>query len=174
MTRSLMALVGLSSGLLFGAGLVVSGMTDPAKIHGFLDFTGSWDPTLAFVMAGAIAVHFAAYRLIRGRRAPMLGGSFQIPTRRDIDAKLLAGAALFGLGWGLGGYCPGPAVTALTTGAPSVAAFVAAMLGASWLAGRAESALATRRATAVTNETKAGERHGNADLGGNRAVSSTL
>jgi uncharacterized protein len=173
-TRALMAIVGLSSGLLFGAGLVVSGMTDPAKVQGFLDFTGSWDPTLAFVMAGAIAVHFTAYRLIRGRRAPVLGGNFQIPTRKDIDAKLLAGAALFGLGWGLGGYCPGPAVTALSTGAPSVVAFVAAMLGASWLAGRAETFMATRRDRAVTDENKPSEGRERANMGGNHAVSSTL
>lgn len=157
MKRAGMALVGLVAGLLFGAGLVVSGMTEPAKVRGFLDFGGSWDPTLAFVMGGAIAVHFTAYRLIRGRRAPVLGESFQIPTRKDIDAKLLAGAALFGLGWGLGGYCPGPAVTSLTTGAPAVLAFVAAMLGASWLTARAEAWAATRKA-APTAEPTSGNR----------------
>lgn len=150
MKRGAMALVGLFAGLLFGAGLVVSGMTEPAKVRGFLDFTGHWDPTLAFVMAGAIAVHLLAYRLIRGRRAPILGGSFQLPTRRDIDAKLLAGAAIFGVGWGLGGYCPGPAVTSLTTGAPAVLVFVAAMLGASWLTARAEAWLSTRKANAAS------------------------
>lgn len=157
MKRALVAIVGLAAGTLFGAGLVLSGMTDPAKVRGFLDFGGHWDPTLAFVMGGAIAVHLAAYRLIRGRRAPVLGTSFQIPTRKDIDAKLLGGAALFGLGWGLGGYCPGPAVTSLTTGAPSVVAFVAAMLGASWLVGRAEGVIATRKANAATRRSEANE-----------------
>lgn len=149
MKRGPMALVGLVAGLVFGAGLVVSGMTEPAKVRGFLDFGGNWDPTLAFVMAGAIAVHFVAYRLIRGRHAPVVGESFRIPTRKDVDAKLLAGAALFGLGWGLGGYCPGPAVTSLTTGAPAVLAFVAAMLGASWLTARAEAWAATRKANSA-------------------------
>jgi uncharacterized protein len=143
--RALVALVGLAAGLLFGVGLVLGGMTDPAKVRGFLDFGGQWDPMLAFVMAGAIAVHLPAYRLIRRRTAPVLAASFQLPTRKDIDAKLLLGAALFGLGWGLGGYCPGPAVTSLTTGAPSVLAFVTAMLGASWLTGRAESWASARK-----------------------------
>jgi uncharacterized protein len=145
MKRALVTLVGLTAGLLFGAGLVLGGMTDPAKVRGFLDFGGNWDPSLALVMAGAIAAHLPAYRLIRKRSAPVLAASFQVPTRKDIDAKLLLGAALFGLGWGLGGYCPGPAVTSLTTGAPAVLAFVAAMLGASWLTGRAESWAAARK-----------------------------
>ncbi len=157
MKRALIAIAGLAAGALFGAGLVLSGMTDPQKVRGFLDFGGDWDPTLAFVMGGAIAVHFAAYRLIRGRRAPVLGASFQIPTRKDIDAKLLGGAALFGLGWGLGGYCPGPAVTSLTTGAPSVVAFVAAMLGASWLVGQVEGVAAARKASAATRQSEANE-----------------
>ncbi len=147
--------VGLVSGMLFGAGLVVSGMTIPAKVRGFLDFAGAWDPTLVFVMGGAIAVHFVAYRLIRGRSSPVLADGFQIPTRRDIDAKLLAGAAVFGLGWGLAGYCPGPAVTSLTTGAPSVAVFVAAMLASSWLTARAESWLAERKAHARNESERA-------------------
>jgi uncharacterized membrane protein YedE/YeeE len=159
MKRSLsMAGVGLVSGLLFGAGLVMSGMTLPAKVRGFLDFSGGWDPTLAFVMGGAIAVHFTAYRLIRGRAAPVLAPSFQIPTRRDIDGKLLVGAALFGLGWGLGGYCPGPAMVSLTSGAPSVLVFVAAMLGASWLASRAESWLGSARKSSVAAPDREPER----------------
>jgi uncharacterized membrane protein YedE/YeeE len=155
--RSLNAFVGLTAGLLFGVGLVIGGMTDPAKVRGFLDFSGRWDPTLAFVMAGAIAVHFTAYRLIRGRAAPALACSFQLPTRRGIDAKLLAGAALFGVGWGLGGYCPGPAITSLTTGGPALAVFVVAMLGASWLTGRAEAWLSLRKSTIDAEESTANQ-----------------
>jgi uncharacterized protein len=155
MNRAPIAFVGLAAGLIFGVGLVVSGMTDPAKVRGFLDFTGSWDPTLAFVMAGAIAVHLPAYRLIRGRPAPVLAASFHLPTRQDIDAKLLVGAALFGVGWGLGGYCPGPAVASLALGGPAVTTFVAALLGASWLTGRAEAWLAARRPTTDPNKTTA-------------------
>lgn len=153
MKRGPMALVGLIAGLLFGVGLVLGGMTEPGKVRGFLDFGRGWDPTLAFVMAAAIAVHFTAYRVVRGRRAPVLSHGFQIPTRRDIDAKLLTGAALFGLGWGLGGYCPGPAVASLTTGAPAVLAFVAAMLGASLLTARAEAWLAARKPDTTTEAT---------------------
>ena len=140
-----MAVVALVAGSLFGAGLVVSGMTLPEKVRGFLDFTGAWDPTLGFVMVGAIGVHFFAYRLIRGRSAPVLAESFQVPARRDVDGKLLLGAAVFGLGWGLGGYCPGPAVARVTTGAPSGLAFLGAMLAASWLTERAERMMATRK-----------------------------
>ncbi|MDF3070664.1 MAG: hypothetical protein K0R38_6265 [Polyangiaceae bacterium] len=145
MRGAFIAAVGLFAGLLFGVGLVIGGMTDPAKVRGFLDFMGEWDPTLAFVMGGAIAVHFLAYRMVRGRPTPVLARRFQIPTRRDVDAKLLAGAAAFGLGWGLGGYCPGPAVTSLSTGAPGVLAFVGAMLGAAWLTARAEDWVSRRR-----------------------------
>lgn len=149
MSRSVLrAFVGLVAGLLFGAGLVVGGMTEPEKVRGFLDFTGAWDPTLAFVMGGAILAHFPAYRWVRGRSAPLLATAFQIPTRRDIDGKLLTGAALFGLGWGLGGYCPGPAIASLTTGTPSVIAFVIAMLAGSWLTARAEGWLSARKAPA--------------------------
>lgn len=124
------------------AGLWVGGMTRPEKVRGFLDFTGSWDPTLVFVMGGAVSVHALAYRLIRRRTRPVFREAFQIPTRRDIDAKLVLGAAVFGLGWGLGGYCPGPAITSLTTGSASVFAFVAAMMLVSWLTARVEAALA--------------------------------
>jgi uncharacterized membrane protein YedE/YeeE len=133
------ASVGLVAGTLFGGGLVVGGMTLPEKVRGFLDFTGAWDPTLAFVMGGAVLVHALAYRFAKRRRAPLFAEFFQVPTRRDIDAKLLLGAAIFGLGWGLGGYCPGPALTSLPTGGPSVLAFIAAMLVASWATARLES-----------------------------------
>ena len=134
--------VGLLAGLLFGAGLVVSGMTRPEKVRGFLDFTGAWDPTLLFVMGGAVLVHALAYRMVKRRASPVFTASFQLPTRRDIDAKLVLGAAIFGLGWGLGGYCPGPAIASLPSGGASVLSFVAAMLAASWLTGQLEARLA--------------------------------
>ena len=121
-------LVALFAGALFGLGLAVSGMMNPAKVVGFLDFAGGWDPTLAFVMGGALLVSIPAFRLILGRQRPILAGGFELPTRSALDARLLGGAALFGVGWGLSGFCPGPAVAALVTGLAPVFAFVAAMM----------------------------------------------
>lgn len=121
------------AGLLFAAGLGVGGMTQPAKVVGFLDIAGNWDPSLALVMLGAIVVHATAVRGILRRRAPLFGARFALPTRRDVDARLVAGAALFGAGWGLVGYCPGPAVTALGGGVPVAAVFVPAMVAGMWL-----------------------------------------
>lgn len=118
----------VSSGILFGVGLVLSGMTRPEKVVGFLDVGGAWDPSLAFVMAGAIAVHALAYRWTRGRKAPLFTAKFGIPSRRDIDVKLLLGAGVFGVGWGMGGYCPGPGIVSLASGAVGPFVFVAAML----------------------------------------------
>jgi uncharacterized membrane protein YedE/YeeE len=115
------------SGLLFGAGLVISGMTNPNKILGFLDVFGAWDGSLMWVMAGAIGVHALAYRWIRRRPAPLFDSTFRVPTRRDLDARLVLGAGLFGVGWGLSGYCPGPSVVALASLRPSVVVFVAAL-----------------------------------------------
>lgn len=115
------------AGALFAAGLVISGMTQPSKVIGFLDFGGDWDPSLAFVMGGAVLVHSVAYRLISGRVSPIWAQSFQIPTRRDIDAPLLFGAALFGAGWGLAGYCPGPAVASVVAGEPATLTFAASL-----------------------------------------------
>lgn len=123
------AALAMASGLLFGVGLGVSGMTLPSKVVGFLDFTGAWDASLAFVMIGAIAVHALMYRLIRRREAPLFDLRFHVPTRKDLDLRLLVGAALFGVGWGLGGFCPGPALVSLVSGGSAVVAFVAAMLG---------------------------------------------
>ncbi len=119
--------VAFVAGALFAVGLVFAGMTQPAKVIAFLDVGGAWDPTLAFVMAGAIAVHMAGLRLIGGRAAPLLGGSFAAPSRSDLDARLLLGAVLFGVGWGLAGYCPGPALVSLGSGADSVLVFAAAL-----------------------------------------------
>lgn len=115
------------SGFLFGAGLVVARMTDPAKVQGFLDFTGSWDPSLMFVMVGAIAVHLVLYRLIVRRRSPLFTATFQIPKRKDIDVRLIAGAALFGVGWGLSGVCPGPGLVDAGSGSAYALVFVIAM-----------------------------------------------
>lgn len=121
-------LTAVASGLLFGAGLAVSGMMNPAKVIGFLDFAGDWDPTLAFVMAGALAVTVPAFRLAKARPESLSGDPITLPGRRDIDARLVGGAALFGLGWGIAGFCPGPALAALSTGLPEVSAFALAML----------------------------------------------
>lgn len=103
----------LAAGLIFGAGLAVSGMMDPAKVRNFLDVAGAWDPTLAFVMAGAVAVAFLGYRLASARQRPLLAERFHLPTRTGIDTRLVAGAAIFGIGWGLVGFCPGPALASL-------------------------------------------------------------
>ena len=116
------------AGLIFGVGLIISGMTNPAKVQGFLDLFGRWDPSLAFVMGGAIAVGLIAFQVAKKRSTTLLGGPMQLPTRRDIDAPLVLGSLLFGAGWGLGGFCPGPAITALGAGSVPALIFVAAML----------------------------------------------
>lgn len=118
---------GLAAGGLFGVGLALSGMTRPQKVLGFLDVTGAWDASLAFVMAGAVTVYALAYRLIRTRRAPLFEPEFHVPAQRPVDAPLLLGAAVFGVGWGLGGFCPGPALVSLGAAAPYALAFTAAM-----------------------------------------------
>jgi len=118
------ALGALGAGLLFGLGLVVSGMTDPRNVVAFLDFAGHWSPNLAAVMVGAIAVHFTALRWLGARGYPVVG----VDRRPWIDGRLVLGAAIFGAGWGLAGYCPGPAVVALGFGKPSAWAFMAPML----------------------------------------------
>ena len=115
-------------GLLFGVGLIVSAMTDPGKVIGFLDITGSWDPSLAFVMAGAIVVGFFAFRSAQRRTRTLLRSPMQLPQRRDIDARVIVGSVAFGVGWGLAGFCPGPALVSLGSGQDKAAVFVAAML----------------------------------------------
>lgn len=121
-------LVNLFAGTLFGLGLSISGMVNPQKVIGFLDFAGNWDPTLAFVFGGAMLVAIPAFRLILRRPHPVLAEDFDLPTKNAVDGRLLGGAALFGIGWGLAGFCPGPAVTALASGLLPVFAFVAAMV----------------------------------------------
>ncbi len=115
-------------GLVFGLGLLISGMTEPAKVLGFLDIFGAWDATLAFVMAGAVAVSSVGFILARRRSAPLLASSFAWPTRSDIDAPLVVGSALFGVGWGLCGICPGPALVDLAGLSAPIIVFVAAMV----------------------------------------------
>jgi uncharacterized membrane protein YedE/YeeE len=122
------ALIALLSGTLFGAGLVVSGMADPARVRAFLDLAGRWDPTLALVMAGALLPMAIAWRFANKRAAPLADVEFHVPETRSIDARLLGGAALFGIGWGIAGLCPGPAIADLALRPAPAAVFVAAML----------------------------------------------
>jgi uncharacterized protein len=126
----------LVAGLLFGAGLLISGMTQPSKVLGFLDFAGDWDPSLLFVMGGAIAVHvFFARRALRPGARPMFAEAFDLPRRSKVDSSLVVGAALFGIGWGMGGYCPGPALVSLASPSGRTIVFVVAM-GVGMLAAR--------------------------------------
>lgn len=124
----------LCIGTLFGLGLAVSGMINPAKVINFLNLTGHWDPTLAFVMGGALLVTFPIYQLNKRRQQPTLEATFSLPTNRKIDRRLLVGAAVFGIGWGLGGFCPGPAVAAIASLQWPVFLFLGAMLVGQWLA----------------------------------------
>ena len=120
-------LASFASGLIFGLGLLISGMNEPEKVLGFLDFFGAWDATLAFVMVGAVAVAGAGFALARRRSAPLFAAGFAWPSRNDIDAPLLIGSALFGVGWGLSGICPGPALVNLEGLTAPIVVFVAAM-----------------------------------------------
>ncbi len=123
------------AGLVFGLGLLVSGMADPQKVLGFLDIAGTWDPSLALVMGGAIALGLPGFALARRRSRSLLGAPMQMPTRQAVDARLLIGAALFGIGWGLAGYCPGPALVGTAAGLGSAAIFSLAMLAGMLLYG---------------------------------------
>lgn len=127
MTRDL--IVSLASGTIFGAGLALGGMTDPARVRGFLDLFGAWDPTLAFVMGGAVLVMAAAWLIQRRMQRPVFATSFSLPDRSDITPRLVGGSALFGVGWAIAGLCPGPGFAALAIEPVSAAIFVAAMLG---------------------------------------------
>lgn len=124
-TRLVTALV---AGLLFAVGLGIGGMTQPEKVIGFLNLAGPWDPALMGVMGGGMLVSFIGYRVVRRRSAPVCEASFQIPSRADITPQLVGGSALFGIGWGLGGYCPGPGIVSVVTGSSQALLFVAAMV----------------------------------------------
>jgi len=124
----MIAFVAFLAGLVFGLGLILSGMGNPAKVQNFLDVFGTWDPSLALVMAGAIAVAIFAFTWAKRRKTSLLGEPMQLPTATALDGQLLTGAALFGIGWGLAGFCPGPALMNLSTGQGEVWLFVAAML----------------------------------------------
>jgi uncharacterized membrane protein YedE/YeeE len=120
--------IALITGLVFGLGLILSGMTNPAKVIGFLDVAGNWDPSLALVMGGAIAAAFVPFRLAKRRKTALLGGPMRLPTATDIDRRLVLGSLAFGAGWGLAGYCPGPALASLLSGGVKPLIFVVAML----------------------------------------------
>ena len=115
-------------GLIFGIGLILAGMTNPAKVIGFLDITGTWDPSLAFVMGGGILVAIVAFRFAKKRTVNFLGGAMRMPTSDMIDKRLVIGSLLFGAGWGMAGFCPGPALTSMGTGNPKAVIFVIAMI----------------------------------------------
>ncbi|UXX82849.1 DUF6691 family protein [Roseovarius pelagicus] len=121
-------------GMIFGVGISISGMANPAKVLNFFDVAGAWDPSLAFVMGGAVVVTFIGYRLVLLRHGPVYGARFQLPLSRTIDRRLIGGSALFGVGWGIAGFCPGGALPALGTGRWEVLLFVGAMLVGIWLA----------------------------------------
>ncbi len=142
------------TGMVFGLGITVSGMINPAKVVNFFDVLGTWDPSLAFVMAGAVAVTFLGYRLAMRRPAPLLADSFHLPANQRVDRRLLGGAAIFGVGWGIAGCCPGAALPALGTGRIEVFIFVAALIAgiiiARWLLSRSATSAAARHMEKMT------------------------
>ena len=121
------------TGLVFGVGIALSGMMNPAKVFNFFDIAGTWDPSLAFVMGGAVIITFIGYRLVWRRDAPLFGGKFDMPTSNVIDARLVGGSAIFGVGWGIAGFCPGAAIPALGTGRWEVALFLVAVTAGFYL-----------------------------------------
>ena len=127
-------LVSYLIGLVFGTGIAVSGMINPAKVLNFFDIAGTWDPSLIFVMGGALVTTLVGYKLVFGRETPVMEDSFQVPTNRSIDAKLLGGSALFGIGWGIAGFCPGGALPAIGTGRWEVFVFIGALVAGIYLA----------------------------------------
>jgi hypothetical protein len=137
------------SGLVFGLGLILAGMADPAKVLGFLDLAGAWDPSLALVMGGALAIGLVAFAVAKRRTASLLGQPMRLPTARRIDARLVGGSLLFGIGWGLAGFCPGPALVALGMGEAKALVFVVAMLAGMGLFELIERLRATRRPQAA-------------------------
>ena len=144
-------LLALAAGLVFGVGLILSGMTDPAKVLGFLDLAGRWDPSLALVMGAAVAVGTLAFAFAARRGTTLLGAPLHLPPTRPIDARLVAGSVLFGIGWGLVGFCPGPALVALGMGQSKAWLFVAAMLAGMALFEAVERLRASRRAATLAD-----------------------
>lgn len=138
------AVVSFVSGLVFAIGLAVAGMTQPTKVVAFLDFFGDWDPSLAFVMGGAILVYLPLFRWVRQRDRAFLGTRFYLPTKTDLSPRLLIGAAMFGVGWGLAGFCPGPAIVSAASGLSTALLFFVAMIGGMLLFRAFESATARR------------------------------
>lgn len=134
--------IALIAGLVFGLGLSLGGMTQPAVVLGFLDLFGAWDPRLMFVMGGAVLTTAIGYRLVFRRDRPLFESDFQLPAARRFDARLIVGSALFGTGWGIAGYCPGPALASLGGGAPSLLVLVATMVAGWWLAAKIPAARA--------------------------------
>ena len=133
------------AGLLFGIGLALSEMTDPGRVTGFLDVAGRWDPTLLFVMGGALAVTLPAFQFVLRRSGPLFAEKFYLPAKKDLEWPLITGAALFGAGWGIAGFCPGPVLAALVTGMPGVLLFIAAMVAGQLLAAALERRLEGRK-----------------------------
>jgi hypothetical protein len=133
MMKTARYLASIGAGLLFGFGLALSGMTRPQKVLGFLDVAGHWDPSLAFVLGGAVVVATIAFRVVLRRRAPLFAASFDLPKNRAIDAPLIGGALLFGIGWGVAGYCPGPALAQLAAPNRETLYFLPAMIAGWWL-----------------------------------------
>ena len=142
-------LAAFACGLVFACGLGVGGMTQPSKVVGFLDVTGAWDPSLALVMGGALGTHALLRRFVTTRSRPLLAPAFCVPTKKDVDARLVVGAAIFGAGWGLGGFCPGPAIVALGGGMPAALVIVPAMLAGMLLHDRAFGAARVAATPAV-------------------------
>jgi len=157
--RSTENIVALISGVLFGLGLALSQMIDPARVLGFLDVTGVWDPTLLFVLGGAVGVTVLAFRFVLRRPRPVFAPVFSLPAKKDIDRPLVLGSALFGIGWGIAGYCPGPGITALVLGAWNPVLFVLALAAGSflynWLSQRADQK--TNVSTSTSSMSPAGK-----------------
>jgi uncharacterized protein len=156
----LQVLLAFSAGALFAVGLALAGMTKPDKVMSFLDLTGAWDPSLGFVMLGAVVVYFFANQLALRLGASFAGTRFQLPTRRDIDAKLVGGAALFGVGWGLAGYCPGPGIASLGAGSAAAITFVVAMSIGMLLFAGLQRLRQARNASAAETAKQAPTQHG--------------
>jgi uncharacterized membrane protein YedE/YeeE len=139
------SIVAFICGLLFAAGLGISGMTKPERVQGFLDIFGNWDPSLVFTMGGAVIMYALLYQLSRTLTKPMFAETFSVPTRRDLDIRLLSGSAMFGFGWGLSGYCPAPALVAAGGGVAPVFVFVGSMLAGMWLFSAVDKLILARR-----------------------------